>query len=49
MAGYLAELAQLREMLDARHDDLKSGRVVPVDGQEAFDQLRRMSEDRRRS
>jgi len=41
MAGYLAELAQVRKMLDDRHDDLKSGRVVPIDGQEAFKQLRR--------
>jgi len=41
MAGYLAELAQVRKMLDDRHDDLKSGRVVPIDGQEAFRQLRR--------
>ena len=41
MAGYLAELAQVRKMLDDRHDDLKSGRVVPIDGQEAFEQLRR--------
>ena len=41
MVGYLAELAQVRKMLDDRHDDLKSGRVVPIDGQEAFRQLRR--------
>ncbi len=41
MAGYLAELAQVRKMLDDRHDDLKSGRVVPIDGQESFRQLRR--------
>jgi len=41
MAGYLAELAQVRKMLDDHHDDLKSGRVVPIDGQEAFKQLRR--------
>jgi len=49
MAGYLAELAQARKILDSRYDDLKSGRVAPVDGQEAFDRLRRKSEDRRRS
>jgi predicted transcriptional regulator len=49
MAGYLAELAEERKMLDNRYDDLKSGRVAPIDGQEAFDQLRRRSEDRRRS
>ena len=49
MAGYIAELAQVRKMLDDRYDDLKSGRVVPIDGQEAIDQLRRKSQARRRS
>jgi predicted transcriptional regulator len=47
MAGYLQELAQVREMLDSRYDDLKSGRVKAVDGEEAFARLRRKSEDRR--
>jgi predicted transcriptional regulator len=47
MAGYLQELAQLRENLDTRYDDLKSRRVKPVDGEEAFANLRRKSEDRR--
>jgi predicted DNA-binding protein len=36
IAGYLPELAQVRGMLDSRYDDLKSGRVKPVDGEEAF-------------
>ncbi len=49
MAGYLAELAEVRKMLDDRYDDLKSGRVAPIDGQEALEQLRRKSKDRRRS
>jgi predicted transcriptional regulator len=43
MAGYLAELAQVRKMLDGRCDDIKSGRVAPIAGEEAFDQLRRKS------
>ena len=47
MAGYLQELAQVREMLDGRYDDLKSGRVKPVDGEEAFANLRRKGEERR--
>ena len=47
MAGYLQELAQVREMLDGRYGDLKSGRVKPVDGEEAFANLRRKSEKRR--
>jgi predicted transcriptional regulator len=49
MARYLPELAQVRGMLDSRHDDLKSGRVKPVDGEEAFANLRgkRKSDARR--
>jgi predicted transcriptional regulator len=50
MAAYLQELAQVREMLDGRYDDLKSGRVKPVDGEEAFAELRRKSKsDARRA
>jgi predicted transcriptional regulator len=47
MAGYLQELAEMREMLDSRYDDLKSGRVKPVDGEEAFANLRRKSKSTR--
>lgn len=49
MAGYLAELAQLRSTLDGRYDEVKSGRVKPLNGEEAFDRLREKSADRRRS
>ena len=49
MAGYLQELAQVREMLDTRYDDLKTGRVKPVDVEDAFALLRRKSEERRSS
>ena len=48
MTGYLAELTQVRNLLDGRYDDIKSGRVQPVDGEEAFGQLRQRSQDRRR-
>ena len=47
MAGYLQELAQIREVLDGRYDDIKSGRVTPVDGEEAFVNLRRKSKQHR--
>ena len=40
LAGYLAEIAEVHEMLDARYDDLKSGRVEPIDGEAFFDNLR---------
>ena len=47
MAGYLKELAGVRNMLDSRYDDIKSGRVKPMDGEEAFARLRHKSEERR--
>lgn len=49
MAEYLAELSQVRSMLDGRYDDIKSGRAAPIDGEEAFERLRRKSENRRDS
>jgi predicted transcriptional regulator len=48
LAGYLEEVAAIRKTLDSRYDDLKSGRVKPIEGEEAFRQLREKS-DRRRS
>jgi predicted DNA-binding protein len=30
MAGYFDELAQVRETLDSRYDELKSGKVKPI-------------------
>ena len=45
MAGYLAEVAEMREMLDGRYDDIKSGRVKPIDGEEFFEALRRREEE----
>ena len=47
MAGYLQEVTQVREMLDGRYDDLKSGRVKPADGEAAFAKLRQKSKERR--
>ena len=49
MAGYLAELAQLRNTLDGRYDQIKSGQVRPLDGEETFNDLRKKSKDRHRS
>lgn len=47
LAGYLEELAAIRETLDSRYDDLKSDRVKPIDGEEAFRRLREKSAQRR--
>ena len=43
MAIYIAELEQMREMLDSRYDDLKSGRVKPIPGDEVIARLREKS------
>jgi len=40
LAGYVPELTQTREILDSRYDDLKSGRVKPIDGEAFFETLR---------
>jgi len=40
MAAYLTEVAELRNMLDSRYDEIKSGRVKPVDGETFFGDLR---------
>ena len=45
LAGYVPELAQTREMLDSRYDDLKSGRVKPIDGEAFFEGLRQREEE----
>jgi predicted transcriptional regulator len=47
LAGYLDELAQTRDMLNSRYDDLKSGRVEPIDGDEAFARLQAKTEAQR--
>ncbi len=36
MAGYVDEVLQTRETLNSRYDDLKSGRVKPIAGEEAL-------------
>jgi predicted DNA-binding protein len=39
LAGYLAEVAGVREMLDGRYDEIKSGQIKPVDGEAFFASL----------
>jgi hypothetical protein len=45
LAGYVPELAQTREMLDSRYDDLKSGRAKPIDGEAFFESLRQREDE----
>ena len=45
MAGYLKEVAEVHRSLDARYDDIKSGKVKPIDGEDFFESLRRREDD----
>ena len=47
VAAYFDELAQTREMLNSRYDDLKSGRVKPIPGDEVLARFREKSAARR--
>jgi hypothetical protein len=47
LAGYALELVETHEMLDSRYDDLKSGRVKPIPGDEVIARLREKSAARR--
>jgi predicted transcriptional regulator len=47
LAGYLVNLGQTRDVLNNRYDDLKSGRVKPIDGEEAFTRLKARTEAER--
>lgn len=47
LAGYLSELAEVREMLESRYDDIVSGKVELVDGEKAFAYLRERIESKR--
>jgi hypothetical protein len=46
-AAYFDELVQTRDMLDSRYDELKSGGVKPIDGEEAFARLKAKTEAQR--
>ena len=43
--GYFEELAQTRQILDGRYDDIKSGKVKLLDGEEVFENLRRREDE----
>jgi predicted DNA-binding protein len=45
VAGYLEEVAEVRKMLDNRYDEIKSGRVKPIDGESFFEDLRQREEE----
>jgi len=47
LTAYFDELVQVRDMLDSRYDELKSGRVKPIDGEEALARLKAKTEAQR--
>ena len=47
VVGYFDELAHTREMLDRRFDDLESGSVKLIDGEEAYRRLMERTEAQR--
>jgi predicted DNA-binding protein len=49
MAAYLREVVAVREMLDSRYDDLKSGGVKPIPGDEVEAYFREKSAAARRT
>jgi hypothetical protein len=36
LTGHFAALSGVRELLDSRYDDIESGKVQPIDGEEAY-------------
>jgi hypothetical protein len=47
MAGYADDFAETRPMLDSRYDDINSGKVKLMDGEEAFARLHQQIDERR--
>jgi putative addiction module component (TIGR02574 family) len=47
VAGLFDELAYTRQTLDRRYDDLETGKVKPISGEEVFARLRAKSAARR--
>ncbi len=45
LAGYLDEIFELRQTLNGRYDDLASGRIQAIDGEEFFENLRRREDE----
>ena len=45
MAGYLEEVATMRHTLDSRYEEITSGKVKPISGEELFESLRRREDD----
>lgn len=44
LAAYLSEVGEMRNALDTRYDEIKSGRTKPIDGEAFFEDLRSREE-----
>jgi predicted transcriptional regulator len=44
LAGYFSELQQANKMIDDRYDEIRSGKVKLIDGEEAFRSLKAKAE-----
>jgi hypothetical protein len=49
ITGYFTEVGEIRTTLDSRYDDIESGAVQPVDGEEACRILRERAAARQKS
>ena len=47
VSGYVDELALTRDTLDRRYDEIKSGRVALIDGEEALARLKANTQTQR--
>ena len=45
--SYFEELGRINATLDRRYDEIKSGQVKPISGDEVLERLQRRSEERR--
>ena len=43
VVGFVSEMGETREMLNSRYDDIKSGKVKLIPGEEVFARLREKS------
>ena len=49
LTGYFTELEQVRTMLDRRYDEMISGQIEPIDGEEAVRLIKERAAARRKS
>jgi hypothetical protein len=47
MSDYVHQVAETRDMLDSRYDDMKSGKIKLIPGDQVLARLREKSADRR--